>query len=920
MRAFLVTAVVLTAVATGLVIAQDGGEAAAPLKGVFPTATAAPAVALDGAATILPCYELPADAAADGNLEKWRGVQPAVSAHWFKHNDSNAIMTPSDDFSPALYVGRPKGTNDLMVLVVIQDRCVFGDVSSGWTFADNVELFLDFGRQARLKDNPGATTQPDKYQNPPEHAQIGLLPRTPLAKGTMLHSKHSSRQWNVTYTSTPVSGGIAYEVKVDGKALLEYLNKALLASINKDLAEDAKVEDLPENLTIAALPEIIGIDLAILAVDYPLLLETGAWKNHRGYFRIFGDHTVVGSPVRLGGLSTTPLSPEGDALPGVTLASKFGSDKEELAKQVKDLKETLHERPWSESGELIYWASCNGVVIDKEALLPFTGLGWERELTIAEWVRAQELVAQAMLNPAQDVDARREMVAAIHANLGDDKRAPTHRAIVTANVIATELKCGDPVALGAMLNHEDMTVVVSASKALSAVGEKKQAKDFRAMYDEKVAALAASKRPDDRATLLAMRVFVMPELELLEYRVDPPAEPKTALRREIQQANTDLPRMMPLDNNHVYNGKLLREWPKEGPTKLWELKIGSGVTAAVEVGGKTFAMGGEGEGEEAGTHGYCIDAASGSVIWKQFLNKGRPHWAAAGPVVDGENVYFFTDGGAVVCLKVENGEEVWREDKAYRGPSFSCPLIVGNILYLPGKSLLAIDKADGKVLWTAPEKPEERRDTSPASLAYGEIDGVGVIVMGFGNGADAEVMGLSAATGEVFFRKAIQIGFGLCTSPVIDGSRLYVSSGQPGQEFFVAYQMFVKDGKVNALPMFSRKDTQCNYANTLTVWDGAVYGFSNHQLECSDATTGDRLWATRPHGVHNGSHLLLADGLLLIQASADMVLAEANKTEYRELGRFTVPVPVGEQQHTLANGRLYIRGRDTLVVYDVGAK
>jgi outer membrane protein assembly factor BamB len=434
------------------------------------------------------------------------------------------------------------------------------------------------------------------------------------------------------------------------------------------------------------------------------------------------------------------------------------------------------------------------------------------------------------------------------------------------------------------------------------------------MYDEKMTALSASKRPDDRATLMAMRVFVQPALELLEFRVDPPAAPETVLVREVKSENTDLARMMPVDNNHVYNGKLLREWVKEGeaptPKFLWSYKVGTGVPAVVEVGGKAFAMGGDGEGEAAHSFAYCFDAASGTLLWKKPLNKGKPGWNAAGPIVDGEFVYFFPEGGAVSCLKIADGDTVWREDKAFRGPAFACPLIVGDVLYMPGHSLLAVNKTDGTVLWTAPEKPEDRRPTSPASLAYGEVDGVGVIVMG----------GLSAANGEVFFRKAIQIGYGLCTSPVIDGSRLYVSSGEPGQEFFVGYQMFVRDGKVQALPMFSRKDTQTNYANTLTVWGGVVFGFGNAGLECSDATTGELLWSARPPAVHRGSHVLLADGLLIIQAHHDMILAEANKTEYKELGRVTLPIHAGEQQHTIANGRLYVRGKDTVMVYDIGAK
>jgi len=904
---------------------EEQASSTANLPGVFPATTSAPTAPLDAATTVLPCYELPAGSVADGNLEKWKGVPPAVSAEWFKHNESNALITPCDDFSPAMYLGRIKDTDDLMVLIVIQGRCVFGYESAAWTFGDNVEIFIDLYRQARLEADPGITTQPARYQNHDAtkpynshaaYAQVGLLPRTPLGPGKMLHSRTygraSSVNWNITYASMPVSGGVAYELKIDGQAALKAVG-------------------------LDALPDIISIEPVIQAVDYPLLLEAGAWKNHRGYFRTFGDYTTLAYPLRNGAVNTKPLPPQGDKLPGVTLAAKFGSTPEEIKKHLASLYDPATRIVTSQvwPGELFYWASCNGIKLDKNDLFLFLLTSEDEPIpdhrlaheANANTQRQRELSIQAMLSPSQDADVRSAVAEAIIARAQQN----THRALVTACLIAAELKSGDPDHLVALLGHEDMTVAISAARALVEVGKKEHAVAFRKLYDEKLAALAASKKPDDRAMLSATRVFLQPPLELLEFRVDPPAEPKSVLQREILQENTDLTRLMPIDNNHVYNGKLARTWPAGGPKELWRQSIGiEGVMAtAVEAGGKTFVMGGEfvetpaAEGQAATSayiqFGYCFNAADGTPLWKKPIGKGRPTYGTAGsPIIDGDRVYFFP--GATVCLSVADGSEVWRSD-VFRSPTFPSALLVGDVLYIPGKSLWAVNKMNGELLWTSPPDPADRRDHSLASPGYTEIDGVPVIVTGFGSGGHSELVGLNPKNGEVFFSKALQASWGLCSSPVIAGSRLYVCCGQMGQEFFACYQLFAKDGKVLATPVFTRPDRQSNYSATLAVWEGAVYGFGNAGLECCDAATGDLLWSEKSlGGLEIASHVLLADGLLLIRSGTTIVLAEANKTEYRERGRFEVPFKLAAQQHTLANGRLYIRGEETLIVYDVGAE
>jgi outer membrane protein assembly factor BamB len=235
------------------------------------------------------------------------------------------------------------------------------------------------------------------------------------------------------------------------------------------------------------------------------------------------------------------------------------------------------------------------------------------------------------------------------------------------------------------------------------------------------------------------------------------------------------------------------------------------------------------------------------------------------------------------------------------------------VFYLPSDALVAIDKLTGKQLWKTPGPT-----ASPASPAHQILDDIPQIVLPVGNGPSAEIWGVHAKTGEVFWKSPVRIGYGLCSSPVADGTRVLVSSGAPGQEFFTALQMFVQDGKIRALPAWTRKDTQTNFANTVAVVDGAVFGFGNRSLDCTGAADGKIKWRAEGTWSHD-QQLIVADRLIFAVSGPDLVLAAADPEAYRELGRFRLPIKASQQQPTLANGRLYIRGEKEIIAYDVKA-
>jgi outer membrane protein assembly factor BamB len=111
--------------------------------------------------------------------------------------------------------------------------------------------------------------------------------------------------------------------------------------------------------------------------------------------------------------------------------------------------------------------------------------------------------------------------------------------------------------------------------------------------------------------------------------------------------------------------------------------------------------------------------------------------------------------------------------------------------------------------------------------------------------------------------------------------------------------------------------------NTVAVYQDAVFGFGGGAkagfLHCTDFNDGRLLWKEETPDWTKDQNLVVADGLIFaLTKNNELVMAEANRERYRELGRVRVPIELGRpQQPTIANGRLYIRGEQAVVCYRV---
>ena len=410
--------------------------------------------------------------------------------------------------------------------------------------------------------------------------------------------------------------------------------------------------------------------------------------------------------------------------------------------------------------------------------------------------------------------------------------------------------------------------------------------------------------------------------------------------RADEAANTDLERFLPNHGNSVYDlTGILRQWPPEGPKELWRVEIGWGKSAVLEANGLAFTAAETDDKQWA----VCLDPLTGETRWKHLLlAKGNSHFArgpVTSPVIDQDRVYFIPyaihEGDVwemrcpIVCMNCD-GTELWRADEEFWATEASTPLVVDDTLYVSADNpqraiLVALDKKTGRLRWTAYCKSEKDRELgAPSSLTYQVVDGIPQVIVGtYGT---RELLGVHADTGQIMWRYPYpaEIIIGLISTPVAVGSRLFVCGGEgKNRNFSVCLDMQALDGKIACRELYKSTELQTNMYNTVAVYQDAVFGFGGNRmagfLHCTNFADGSLLWREDSQDWTKDQNLIVADGLLFaLTKNEELVMAEASRKGYQELGRVKLPVELGRpQQPTIANGRMYIRGIKSVVCYQI---
>jgi len=378
------------------------------------------------------------------------------------------------------------------------------------------------------------------------------------------------------------------------------------------------------------------------------------------------------------------------------------------------------------------------------------------------------------------------------------------------------------------------------------------------------------------------------------------------------------------DNMSTETG-LLSQWPEGGPTLLWTAQgIGEGFSGVALAGGTIYTAGNI-DGKTVVT---ALDM-QGRIVWRAENGEawtGSTPGTRSTPTVDGNRVFHKSPLGELVCLDAKTGEKLWGLNILDRFDSRNItwalaesPLVDGEKLICcpggPQTCMVAFDKADGQVIWTAPSTGDLAGYASPALVEY---QGLRMIV----TMTSRAVIGVDAENGELLWRFEHLTPYDEnILTPIFHDGGVFVSTPRTGS---VLFRIRVEGRRVTPEVVWRSGELDNHHGGVLLL-DGYLYGTSykaNHaQWICLDWETGKMMYAER--GVGKGS-LTFAEGLFYTLGERGRVgLVRPTPTGHALISSFQIPQggqgPVWAHP-VVCGGRLYVRHGDRLYAFDVKRK
>lgn len=269
---------------------------------------------------------------------------------------------------------------------------------------------------------------------------------------------------------------------------------------------------------------------------------------------------------------------------------------------------------------------------------------------------------------------------------------------------------------------------------------------------------------------------------------------------------------------------------------------------------------------EIGLHLYCLDLATGELLWEREIYRGRPRggrhrknsYASETPVTDGEGVYAYFTHHGLFAFDLE-GNRLWTAPIA-PFPTVrdfgtgASPALHGDRIYVLNDNeetgfLAAFDKRSGRELWRTGREITERRKTGWSTPFVWENDvrseivtvGPGIVISYDLEGSPLWRLGRTAGT-------PIQ-------SPFAWGGRLFITAGASGGQYR-PLAAILPGGSGDITPpegktsgphvLWYERIAGGTYLPTPVIYEDALYVLHSRGIFARhDVETGERIYRSR---------------------------------------------------------------------------
>ena len=345
---------------------------------------------------------------------------------------------------------------------------------------------------------------------------------------------------------------------------------------------------------------------------------------------------------------------------------------------------------------------------------------------------------------------------------------------------------------------------------------------------------------------------------------------------------------------------LATDWTTHPPRQAWKANVGIGFTAIAVANGLAYTAGNR---DETDTW-YAFDAATGTVKWEyayscelaDLRHEGGPY---ATPAVEGDRLYGFSKTGVAFCLDAATGKVVWKTDAVKvtgttrpRYGYSSSPLIHGRLLILNvGPAGVAFDKATGHVVW---KSSGSRKPGHASPMLVPGARGQRLLML-----AENQLALVDPATGRVLTAQTLPAG-GLAykiADPLLVGEGVFVTASY--DNFCALFEI----GSGGIRKVWENLNLVSKVLNPVLIGDHVIGGHRERSFRCISAATGELKWDER----FAGNPILVGRTCLILTTRGELVLADVSPKAYKELARRPIIGGKCWTPPTFADGRLYCR-------------
>lgn len=376
---------------------------------------------------------------------------------------------------------------------------------------------------------------------------------------------------------------------------------------------------------------------------------------------------------------------------------------------------------------------------------------------------------------------------------------------------------------------------------------------------------------------------------------------------------------------------LRTDWEKVPPKQLWSVPCGGGYSSFAVVGGKIYTQDKQGGNERV----LCINE-DGQLLWDHAYpaaQAGRDRNYGAGPratpTIEGNRLYAVGGSGKFLCLELpatasEKPRLAWEHDLLGEFQAslpqwgVACsPLVEGNLVIVqPGGkdgSVVAFDKASGEVRWKAGSNVSGY--SSPVAATIGDVR----VIYAF---TGHSLLCIRAADGTITGTYPWRTQYeGNIATPIVVKDWVFISSAYG--KGCALLRAIANGDAVTFEEVYARNNrVLMSHHSTAVYKDWHLFGFSGDsraELRCVDFKKGLEVPGWEAAGVDKGSLILVGNHLLILTQNGELILAEANPAEYRELGRMRTGLGGGQvwALPIVVDGRLYVRDNKKVICFDV---